>query len=188
MSFYNEEKNVESYISMCEGYDAKDQLELLFETASKGSSLLELGTGPGNDLALLASYYNVVGSDNSLVFLNKLKARFPKNEFLELNASSIKTNKSFDIIYSNKVLHHLDDEEIQISFDRQFQILNSGGYVYHLIWSKIETPEGLEELHFIPRDEAEITELLQSKFEIICIESFGEFEENDSLAVLARKK
>lgn len=72
--------------------------------------------------------------------------------------------------------------------NRQFQILNSGGYIYHLIWRKIETPEGLEELHFIPRDDTEIAKLFQSKFEVICIEAFGEFEENDSLAVLARKK
>lgn len=173
---------------MCEGYDAKDQLKTLFDTTLGRLSLLELGSGPGNDMALLRSKYNVIGSDNSLVFINKLQKRFPTNEILELEASSVKTDKVFDIVYSNKVLHHLNDEELLASFNRQYQILNTGGYIYHLIWSKLETPKGLENLHFIPRNDIEITEILQNKFEVISIETFGEFEENDSLAILAKKK
>lgn len=188
MSFYNEIENVELYISMCEGYSAKDQLKLLFKTLQDGSSLLELGTGPGNDLALLTSKYNVVGSDSSPAFLKKLQRRFPENEFLELDASTIKTNMVFDAIYSNKILHHLTDEEIETSFDRQFELLNPGGYIYHLIWSKIETPKGLEDLHFIPRNSEKVKEMLHNKFEVISVDAFEEFEENDSLAILARKR
>ena len=188
MNFYHDEKNAKSYVKMCEGYDAKVELKTLYDTVRKGSSLLELGTGPGNDLALLAGNYNVVGSDTSPIFLDMLATRFPDLELLELNAISIETGKFFNVIYSNKVLHHLNDEDLQTSFNRQAQMINSGGYIYHLIWRKVESPDDNFGLEFIPRDETKIKEMLKDKFEIVSIKAYAEFEEDDSLAILARKK
>lgn len=188
MNYYHNVQNAKSYIKMCEGYDAEVQLKTLYGIVPKDAKLLELGSGPGNDLTLLKTKYKATGSDTSPIFLNELKKKHADLEILELDALSIKTNGMFDVIYSNKVLHHLNDEDLRASFKRQAAIVEDGGYVYHLIWKIAESPGDGFGLDFIARDENEMRVLMQDYFEIINIESFTEFDVGDSLAILARKK
>ena len=92
------------YIKMAEGYDGKELIEKLKSYLPAGSTVLELGSGPGTDLEILSQYYHVTGSDFSQQFLDILVEKNLSNELLILDATTLKTDKIFDCIYSNKVL------------------------------------------------------------------------------------
>jgi hypothetical protein len=80
---------------MCEGYDASQQLKILYETLPEGGSILELGSGPGNDLELLVSHYQATGSDYSPVFIEMLEKCFPSLPLLTLDAVTIGVGGTF---------------------------------------------------------------------------------------------
>jgi cyclopropane fatty-acyl-phospholipid synthase-like methyltransferase len=187
MHYYHETKNAESYAAMCEGYDAAIQLEMLYKELTDGAVVLELGSGPGNDLELLASHYQVTGSDYSPAFVDILKTRFAEQSILTLDAKTIATTKLFDAIYSNKVLHHLNDDDLAASFCRQAQLLSPGGLVFHLVWRSLEAPQEDNGLIYEARDAATMKTAMGNSFELVESGLFGEFEEGDSLAILARK-
>ncbi|MCG8603708.1 class I SAM-dependent methyltransferase [bacterium] len=123
MGFFDERKNVDEYIKMAEGYDGRELISVLKMHLPPESTVLELGMGPGKDLDLLAQTYAVTGSDSSSVFLDLYRTAHPDADLLKLDATSIQTKRTFDCIYSNKVLHHLPKMDLQGSFARQKELL-----------------------------------------------------------------
>ena len=115
MGFYDDEENVEAYVQMAEGYDGRELVDVLKKHLPSGSSVLELGMGPGKDLALLAEAYDATGSDSSEVFLRRYRRDHPDADLLLLDAVTLATERRFDAIYSNKVLHHLSVDELRTS-------------------------------------------------------------------------
>ena len=86
MGYFDDEKNVQSYIRMAEGYDGKELIELLKTYLLEGSTVLELGMGPGKDCDMLRRSYQVTGSDNSAVFLELYRKTHPEADLLLLDA------------------------------------------------------------------------------------------------------
>ena len=80
-----------------------------------------------------------------------------------------------------------NDEELSTSFARQVDILSSGGFVFHLVWQQLEAPKEDFGLNYIKRDLTAMKKAMGNSFEIIETKEFGEFENGDSLAILARK-
>ena len=185
--YYKTKESVEEYIELAKGVNGKNLISKLEQVLATGSKLLELGSGPGSDWELLKGLYDVTGSDNSMEFLNHLIAKFQDGEFLELDAISLETNKKFDGIYANKVLHHLNDSELHDSLKRQSEILDPKGIVCHSFW-KGQGSEVFKGLFVNYHDEPGLREFYQKYFEIISIEEYKEFEEGDSLLVIALKK
>lgn len=111
----------------------------------------------------------------------------PNGEFLELDAITLKTDRKFDGIYSNKVMHHLNDNELIDSTKRQYKILNSDGIIYHSFW-KGEGSEIFKGLFVNYHNDVSLKRIYKEYFEIISIESYKEFEEDDSLLLIGRKK
>ncbi len=68
MGYFDSEENVDAYIAMADGYDGAELIALFARYLPEGSSVLELGMGPGKDLDLLRPSYRVTGSDTSRVF------------------------------------------------------------------------------------------------------------------------
>ncbi len=68
MGFYDTEGGVKEYVEMAEGYDGAELVEVLKKHLPEGSTVLELGMGPGKDLALISRSYTVTGSDSSAAF------------------------------------------------------------------------------------------------------------------------
>lgn len=210
VSYYDSAKNVEEYIQMADGYDGRDLIAVLQQHLPAHSSVLELGMGPGKDLNLLQQVpgkdYTVTGSDQSQVFLDLYRQTHPMADLMHLNACTLETNtRTFDCIYSNKVLHHLSrPKEIQQSFARQYQILNKGGLLMHSFWyrGQDKPPEeafgGLRFVYYTP-DEliglaqeavagASSDDTKQSiRFEVVAQNMYKEMEDNDSFYVLLRK-
>ena len=186
MDFYNAEENVNSYIKMAEGYDGAELIEILKKYLPLQSSVLELGMGPGKDLDLLSNVYTVTGSDASAIFLDRYRKKNEGADLLQLDAEQIDTDRRFDAIYSNKVLHHLTRAALRSSLRRQHKVLNRAGICLHSFWhgEQEETHHGLR---FVYYTEQMLTDAVGTGFEILALERYSELEEGDSLYIVLRK-
>ena len=185
MGFYSDEKTALQYIEMAEGYDGRELVEALRAHLPPGSSVLEIGMGPGVDLKLLEEYYRVTGSDNSPFFLDRYLEENPGADLMHLDAVEMDTERTFDGIYSNKVLHHLTDEELLKSLHRQKAILSDHGVVLHSFW----LGAGIDEHHglrFVYQSEDSLRSLFGKMFSVLDIVVYKEMEDDDSAFVLAR--
>ena len=187
MGFFDTEKGVEQYIKMAEGYDGAELIQILQKYLPENSTVLEIGMGPGKDLDILKKFYTVTGSDNSQVFLGKYKQSHQDPDLLLLDAVTIQTDRKFDCIYSNKVLHHLTKEDLKKSLQRQKEILNPNGIAFHSFWkgSKIEKIEGLLFTYYETEDLKKMTE---SDYEMLALETYTEMEKDDSIYVVLRNR
>ena len=185
--YYKTKDSVNEYIKLAKEVSGKDLIEKLEQVLSLNSAVLEIGSGPGTDWKILDKTYNVIGSDNSTEFLEHLRTENPNGEFLELDATTLQLDKEVDGIYSNKVLHHLNDDDLAKSIQRQFDILNTGGIVCHSFWSG-EGSEVFKGLFVNYHDKKSLLEKFENYFEIISIEAYKEFEDNDSLLLIGKRK
>ncbi len=187
MGFYDDEKNVQSYLEMAEGYDGAELIQILRNYLPTGATVLELGMGPGKDLDILGQDYVVTGSDNSQTFIDLYRKTNEQADLLLLDAITINTNRQFDCIYSNKVLHHLDQTELKQSLNRQKEVVSVGGFLFHSFWYGDHTEE-LHGLRFIYYTEAILKSLIDSAWEIVLMERYAEMEADDSVYILLKKK
>ena len=187
MNYFDSPENVQQYIDSAEGYDGRDLIALLAQYLPAGSSVLEIGMGPGKDLALLAADYDVTGSDSSQIFVERYRAMHPAADPLLLDAVTLETDRRFDALYSNKVLHHLTREELAQSFRRQAAILNPDGVALHSFWYG-DYEEEHAGLRFVYYNEAILVNAYGDHFDLLTVVRFGEFEDNDSLAVVLKKR
>lgn len=187
MDFFKSEKNVDEYISMAAGSDGRELIEILKKHLPSGSSVLEIGMGPGVDLDILKEDYDAAGSDYSQFFLDKYRKRSSDTKLFLLDAITLNVNQKFDALYSNKVLHHLKKKDLVKSLERQKDLLKSNGILCHSFW-RGETQEEFSGLFFQYYLEEEILVLLKSDYEILKVELYTEFEEEDSFLIIAKKK
>ena len=187
MGFFDTEKGVEQYIKMADGYNGAELIKILQEYLPKDSTVLELGMGPGKDLDILKESYTVTGSDNSQIFLDKYMDKHQDTDLLLLDAVNIQTDRRFDCIYSNKVLHHLAKEDLVKSFQRQKEILNPNGIAFHSFWkgSKVEEMEGLLFTYYEIED---LKEMVESNFDVLAMEACAEIEKDDSIYAVLRTR
>ena len=129
--YYKTKESVEEYVKLSKDVNGDNLINKLKIHLPPNSKLLEIGTGPGSDWEILKKSYDVIGSDNSKEFLKHLKKKHSNEKFLELDAITLKTELLFDSIYSNKVLHHLKDNELLDSIKRQYEILKPNGIICH---------------------------------------------------------
>lgn len=185
--YYKTKESVEEYIRLAKDFNGAELIEKLKEFLPSESTLLEIGTGPGTDWNILMQDYEVVGSDNSQEFLKHLNTNYPNGTFLELDAITLITNQKFEGIYSNKVIHHLKDSELVEAIKRQNDILKPHGIICHSFW-KGEGSEVFKGLFVNYHTEQSLKGFFEEQFEILMIESYDEFEEADSLLLIAKKR
>ncbi|QCX38984.1 class I SAM-dependent methyltransferase [Aureibaculum algae] len=185
--YYKTKESVEEYIKLAKNFDGQPFIEKLKQVLTLQSSLLEIGSGPGTDWKILNEFYKVTGSDNSSEFMNHLVSKNPDGNFIELDAISLKTEMKFDGIYSNKVMHHLKDDELIESVRKQNEILNLNGIICHSFW-KGEGSEIFKGLFVNYHSVMSLSEAFRKYFEILSVEEYKEFDDNDSLLLIARKK
>lgn len=180
MAFYHDGRNVENYIDMAKSYDGRSLIQELGKHLKKGSTVLELGMGPGKDLQILSEDYVVTGTDESEIFVDLYKNNHPNANVFTLDAIKMDIDETFDCIYSNKVLMHLSTDDMVKSINLQRKNLKKDGLLFHSLWRG----KGVEEydgLVFVYYEEEDIRELFGSDFEILEIGIYTEAEENDSL-------
>ena len=185
--YYHTKGSVEEYIKMAKGIDGALLIEKMKSFTKNGRKLLELGTGPGSDYLLLQQTYEVTGSDYSEVFLSHLRKTYPEGKFISIDATTIDTAQSYQVIYSNKVLHHLRQEQLLSSIERQASILLPDGIICHSFW-KGEGAESFNGTWVQYYDKNELTKLFSKYFEILLLETYDEFDHDDSLLLIAKKR
>lgn len=185
--YYKTRESAEEYIKLAEGYNGKKLIEKLKHFLPSGSNLLELGSGPGTDWEILNEDFNVIGSDNSNEFIKRLVAKYPNGKFRNLDAITITSEQNFDAIYSNKVLHHLSDSELASSIMRQYEILQPKGIVCHSFW-KGKGSEVYKGLFVNYHSITTISSLFGNYYDMLTIKSYKEFETDDSILLIAKKR
>jgi cyclopropane fatty-acyl-phospholipid synthase-like methyltransferase len=185
MDFYNNPASVDEYEKMCDEYNGSALYNVLDKHLADHSTMLELGSGPGIDIEYLHKKYTVTGSDLSDEFLLRCKKRFVDVPFIKLDAVSIKTGKVFDCVFSNKVLHHLSTEELKKSLKRQQEVIAPNGLFAHTFWlgDKEFTMKGML-FFFYNRDR--LINLVSEYFTILETYDYNEFEEGDSIFIVAK--
>jgi SAM-dependent methyltransferase len=184
--FYFTRESVREYIEMSEGFDGREIIKKLEKHLAAGSSILELGTGPGRDLAILKRKYEVTGSDISPLFIDYCENEARGVEVLLLDAVSIDIHLKFDAIYSNKVLQHLSDRELADSVRRQAEVLNMGGIVCHTFWEG-DGEEYIEDMRFNYQKTGDLKRLFSAYFELLDTSIYKEIRDKDSVLLIARK-
>jgi len=185
--YYHTPESVDEYIRAAEGHSGRALIEKLKPLLPQDSDLLEFGSGPGTDYAILSEHFKVTGSDYSDEFVKRLKVKYPEGRFHQLNAADIQLDGPFDAIYSNKVLHHLTDAELAVSIQQQHEILNENGFICHSFW-KGEGSEIFKGMFVNYHTESALETLLADRFDIQLMESYAEFEPNDSIFLIVKKR
>jgi len=185
-NYFSIQKNVDAYLRMLEGYDTCCFMtDLLYSLLPAGSTVLELGIGPGKDLQLLNRDYTVTGSDNSPIFLELFRKHHADADLLLLDAVTLDTERLFDCIFSNKVLMHLEKEEMFRSFQRQKEVLNQGGLLLHSFWYG-ERQEEFDGLFFQYYTEKTLeAAIADAGLRVVRSGRYAEEEEGDSLFAVA---
>ncbi len=186
-AYYKTKASVEEYIRMAQDVSGKQLIDKLNHFLSPNSNVLEIGSGPGTDWKILNESYTVTGSDNSTEFLTHLKHDNPNGDFIPLDATSLLTNTRFDGIYSNKVLHHLTNKELASSIRRQYEILNPHGIICHSFW-KGSGSEVFKGLFVNYHSKIDLKMIFTPYFEILSLENYLEFEADDSILLIGKKK
>ncbi len=187
MGYYDDKKNVEQYIEMAEGYDGKFLISALTQHLPEDSHVLELGIGPGKDLLLLGEHYQVTGSDFSAIFVERFRKQYPDIDVMQLDAVTMDTDKTFDGIYSNKVLYHLSRDDLKTSFENQAKQLKSGGIALHSFWFGDEESEH-QGLRFVYYTEETIKQVIGEEYEIVTTERYSEMDADDSFYIILRRQ
>ena len=148
-----------------------------------GETILDLGCGTGKLTNQIAWYgANAIGLDNSPEMISAAKTNYPNLEFRLADANSFQTDRTFDAIFSNAVLHWLTSPVAAIRCMRRALKLNGrlvvefgghgnvGGIVTAL--SKVLADWGIEfdSPWYFPKI-GEYTQLLEANdFEVVCAE------------------
>ncbi len=185
--YYKTKETVKEYIKLAEGVNGSKLIDKLKAYLPVNSTLLEIGSGPGTDFQILKKDFQVTGSDYSKVFLSHLMTNNKNDQFLELDAKTLKTIKKFDGIYSNKVLQHLTDDDLSASIKRQTEILKKNGIVCHSFWSG-EGDEIFKGMLVNYQSVKSLKKLFENYFDILLLSEYEEFEKEDSILLIGRKK
>ena len=187
MGYFDSDKNVQEYIEMVEGYDGAELINSLKDFLPEGSTILELGMGPGKDLDILKKSYVVTGSDSSQIFVDRYKKGHKGADVILLDAVTINTEEKFDCIYSNKVLHHLKQSDLRKSLHRQKAVLNDGGILFHSFWhgDKEEKHHGLLFVYYL---EAQLIDMVEEDFEVLGIKRYAEMAADDSFYIALKAR
>jgi trans-aconitate methyltransferase len=187
LGYFDDLENVQEYMKMVAGYDGQDLIKNLEAYLKPGSTLLELGMGPGKDLDLLQKKYAVTGSDSSEVFLELYRKQNPAVDLLKLDALTLNTDRKFDCIYSNKVLHHLKRDTLPISLEKQHELLNPDGILFHTFW-KGKGEEIHHDLLFVYYTQDDLISIVPDRYKILKNVLYKEDEKDDSIILILQKQ
>ena len=83
-------------------------------------------------------------------------------------------------------MHHLRDNELKDSIKRQHDILKPNGIICHSFW-KGEGSEIFKGLFVNYHTKMSLKEVFETHFEILSIEFYKEFENDDSILLIGKK-
>ena len=79
------------------------------------------------------------------------------------------------------------NQDLKASIKRQYQILNPNGVICHSFW-KGEGTEDFKGMFVNYHEVADLSEFFNSHFEILLLEAYKEFDDGDSIVLIAKRK
>lgn len=126
-------------------------------TLGQGSTVLEVGCGPGTDAGELSAGRRYVGVDLSSVQLSIARQLVPDAAFVVGDFTSMAFRPaSFDGIVAFYVFNHVPQEELVPTFERTFEWLRPGGCLMTSLLT-IEAEDRVEEWLGVPMFFAGVT-------------------------------
>ena len=186
MGHYNTKKGIDEYILRSQNWKDPGIIKILKKYLPKHATLLELGMGPGRDFDILQKIYKATGSDKSKRFLDRYKKLHKDSNLVKLDAITIRINKKFDCVFSNRVLHHLTKSQLKRSLARQNEILNQDGIAFHTFW-KGSITEKKKGLYWVYYQKEPLKKILKQYFKILELEIFSSDKKNDSIYAVLKK-
>lgn len=165
-------------------------VNLLDEYLLDHSTILELGSGNGADLAKLSKNYQVIGLDISKENIQKINEKYPELEMRLIDVREMDIDGKFDCIYSNKLLSYLTKEELTKVLEMKANHLNDEGMILMTLNYGDYREEQDQENNLINSyyTEFDISQLVPESLRIDLIDSYAEEEKEDSLLVILRKR
>ena len=176
------EKTTETYTVLGDKYledisnATPPELSDFIKLFPQGSKILEVGTAGGRDAKIFVDAgMDVTGIDMVGDFLNKAKKDVPNANFIQMDVRGMNfPDNSFEGIYANAVLLHLEKKEVPPVLDKFYALLKPEGKLHIRLKEgegEKEIVEKLSQNHsrfFSFFTQAEVEELLKkSGFKII---------------------
>lgn len=93
------------------------------------SRVLDIGCGPASNTSLFLSS-DYTGIDSNPYYIDKAKKIYPQKIFFVQDVTNLKLEKkSFDLIYINALLHHLNDDMIKTLMTNLYSLMSSDGKI-----------------------------------------------------------
>ena len=185
MGYFHRQDSVADYAEQYASQSCKPLLDLLLAQLPKGSTLLELGMGPGADMVHLKQHFQATGSDFSEPFLNLAEQRFPDLPLIKLDAETLATQQHYAAVYSNRLMRYLSDPQLENCLYRLQAVISPGGVFCHS-FELGDQPAYLQNgLHIYPRSAEDISDLVGRFFTVEQSAGFTDPQGFEALAVIA---
>jgi len=125
-------KIVDKYIELVDRKHPIKQAEKFLSLIKPGSSILDLGCGPGRDAKIFADKdYKVTGVDLAENMIKAAKNRVPNAEFKVMNINNLEfIDNSFDAIWSSMCFPHVPKDMVPDALTEAFRVLNNEGIMF----------------------------------------------------------
>jgi SAM-dependent methyltransferase len=104
-----------------------------FLVLKKGAKIIDIGCGPGNIIEHLPDGIDYVGFDIDQTYINYANRHYhKKGRFFcrRFDDSAAKEFAHVDLVMMNGVLHHISDQELNITLQCISRVLKSGGQLF----------------------------------------------------------
>jgi trans-aconitate 2-methyltransferase len=104
-------------------------------------TIIDIGCGPGNSTQILRKRWpraDIVGLDNSEKMIERARTDHPGQKWVIGDASSLETDRKYDIVFSNAAIHWIPDHHLLIP--RLFQIVKQDGILAIQVPANYESP------------------------------------------------
>jgi len=121
----------EEYARNRQGHEPKEELAKFFKLLKPGARILDVGCAAGRDTRYIKDHdFEVVGVDLSQKLLDIGKKTHPDIEFVLADMRELPfEDASFDGVWANAVMHHLDEAEMPAALAEFARLVPSGGVV-----------------------------------------------------------
>lgn len=129
------DKIASSYAKQIEDYAPRLELEKFIKLLPKGGKIMDAGCGPGRDCAYFVKQgFDVIGIDLSEKLLEIARKRTTQAKFIKQDLRYLDfPDNSFDGIWANSSLHHLDRNDISKVLEKFHRILKPQGILLVIV-------------------------------------------------------
>lgn len=130
MDCFKDIEKVEKFLKRNKNYDGRVAL-ILRSYLKKGASVLNIGLADGKDFEVLNDWYNAVAIESSELFVDIYKQINNKADVYHADDVKLDLNRTFDCIFTNKLLNRFTELELKESLENQLNLLEGGGKAFH---------------------------------------------------------